>query len=606
MAVVCCLTNVHEHCSAGGITVKKWIRRIVLGLMAATLLLAAFVYAWLVFPLWGMPFNAQRRGNPPMVPAWALECWLWEGDEEQLNAAHTLELLNGYRDNDIPVRTYLIDYPWATRLNDFNMDERRYPNHQQFLADLKQRDIRTVLWMTTMVNSKNDGPDLLDSADWFKEAAGKGYLCGGDYQWNWWLGKGGFIDYTNPQAMNWWRGMQDKVLDLGIDGWKLDDTASFFTSRPLGVPAFYQKTHAGWMTTRTYMDHFYRDELKYGQSKNPDFITLSRPIDSVLPWGHPEGFTPRDAAMVNWVGDNTHTWEDKTRGLERAIRCILESASLGYNIIGSDVGGYHGNMKIPADLYIRWAEFSAFCGLFLNGGHEERRLWMRTPQELELIRQYSWLHTELVPYIYCSVVTAHHGGRRLMRPMKEGRYQYGFGDWLLVAPLFTPSESREVMLPAGQWRYWFDDSKVIQGPATISRNYPIGEFPVYIQDGAIIPMHISREYTSIGARDWDPYLTLNIYPCQFSRMDIPHADNTGTLQVSVRATNNQTVITLEGEAKPHLLRIFSEDKPASVDRDKAKLAEGTDWEYSEGSRRLIIKTPAPSNGSYTVKYRRLL
>ena len=578
---------------------KKWMKRIALGLAAFALLFAVFLYFWVVLPLWGMPFNAQRHGNPPLVPAWALECWLWDGDK--LNEEFALELLNGYRDHDLPVRTYLIDFPWATRLNDFTVDEKRYPNPRQFFADLKQRDIRTVLWMTTMVNSKSHDCAIRDSADWFNEAAKKGYLCGGNYQWNWWLGRGGFIDYTNPDAMKWWRGMQDQVLNLGIDGWKLDDTASFFTSRPLGIPAFYQKTHSGWMTTRGYMDHFYRDEYQYGLSKNPEFVTLGRPIDSVVPWAHPEGFAPLDASLVNWVGDNDHTWDDRSKGIERAIRCILEGANIGYNIIGSDVGGYHGSMKIPADLYIRWAEFSAFCGLFLNGGHGERRLWERTPQELELIRQYSWLHTELVPYIYCSVVEAHNGGKRLMRPMKEGLYQYGFGDWLLVAPMYTPSEEREVVLPAGRWRYWFDDSKVVEGPAKISRNYPIGEFPVYIRDGAVIPMHISREYTGIGERDWDSALTLNIYPCGDSSFEVPNTDKSGTLTVSVHA-GNPTTVKLGGMARPHVLRIFSETKPLSVDRDGTALVEGTDWQYLSEKHRLVVKTAVALGGSYSVKY----
>ena len=574
---------------------KKWMRRIGFGVLGVAVLLVMFVYFWVVLPLWGMPFNGQRHGNPPLVPAWALECWLWDGD--QLNADYALELINGYRDHDLPVRTYLIDYPWSKRLNDFDFDEKRYPDPKRFLGELESRGLRTVLWMTTMVNSSSPDSAVRDSSDWFQKAARKGYLCGGDYQWRWWLGKGGFIDYTHPEAMKWWHGMQDQVLELGIDGWKLDDTASFFTSKPLGIPAFYQKTHAGWMTTRGYMDHFYRDELRYGLSKNPEFVTLGRPIDSVLPWGHPEGFCPIDAACVNWVGDNNHTWDDASQGLERAIRCILESARLGYNLVGSDVGGYHGGMPITPELYIRRAQFSAFCGLFLNGGHEERRLWLRTPQELELIRKYAWLHTELVPYMYCSVVEAHEGGKRLMRPMKEGKYQYGFGDSLLVAPMYTPSERREVVLPAGRWRYWFDDGKTIEGPKTISRDFPLGEFPVYIREGAILPMHISREYTGLGGRDWADLLALNLYPGEDGSLAVPLTDGSGTMNVDVTAGNPVTV-TLGGVVKPHVLRVFSASRPASVLRDGEALVEGQDWQFQPEKQRLVVRNA----GSKAVRY----
>ncbi|MEZ4902743.1 MAG: glycoside hydrolase family 31 protein [Spirosomataceae bacterium] len=84
---------------------------------------------------------------------------------------------------------------------------------------------------------------------------------------------------------------------------------------------------------------------------------------------------------------------------------ILNSAKLGYNIIGSDIAGFSGN-NIPARLYIRWAQFSTFCGLFLNGGHGERALWKRSPQELEIIRKFSWLHTELVPI--CTAMSYRH------------------------------------------------------------------------------------------------------------------------------------------------------------------------------------------------------
>ncbi len=52
----------------------------------ANIFLSSFSFLIIIFyfgfayPLWGTFFNKQRHGNPPLTPAWALECWLWEDD----------------------------------------------------------------------------------------------------------------------------------------------------------------------------------------------------------------------------------------------------------------------------------------------------------------------------------------------------------------------------------------------------------------------------------------------------------------------------------------------------------------------------------------------
>jgi alpha-glucosidase (family GH31 glycosyl hydrolase) len=99
---------------------------------------------------------------------------------------------------------------------------------------------------------------------------------------------------------------------------------------------------------------------------------------------------------------------------------------------------------------------------------------------------------------------------------REHPYQYFFGSSLLVAPVVEPGqEIWDVYLPEGQWHdFW--TGEVIGGSQTVAYSVPKDRIPVFVRQGAILPLNLDSSMTlgSDVGNDVASYRTLcfRIYP----------------------------------------------------------------------------------------------
>jgi alpha-glucosidase (family GH31 glycosyl hydrolase) len=139
----------------------------------------------------------------------------------------------------------------------------------------------------------------------------------------------------------------DKLLDLGIDGWKCDGTDPYL-ELVVGPRGF-----SGPMSLLEYQDFYYGDFYNYTLSKNPDGLIMSRPVDSFqVSKGQVSAFLPFSPKYVmfsGWVGDQDPTFD----GLKAALTNMMWSSWYNYTNFGSDIGGYRGGQR-TAELMVRW------------------------------------------------------------------------------------------------------------------------------------------------------------------------------------------------------------------------------------------------------------
>ncbi|MBN1866660.1 hypothetical protein JW916_05165 [Candidatus Sumerlaeota bacterium] len=233
-----------------------------------------------------------------------------------------------------------------------------------------------------------------------------------------------------------------------------------------------------------------------------DFVTLPRTI----------AFRAQKYVSGKWPGDNDNEY-DYPSGLRANPAVMLNLAICGFPFWGSDTGGFPdppGN-----EVTIRWAQFSALCPIFETAG----RPYNYSTTYRDIYRQYADLYTRLFPYRWSYAREAHETGHPICRALAleypddangwNEKFEYLFGEWLLVAPMVEGGTQRDVYLPTGTWIDWWNGTHYTGGQTLEDYDAPLDTLPLFVKSGAIIPL-IDVQQTWMGATV-DP-ITLRIYP----------------------------------------------------------------------------------------------
>jgi alpha-D-xyloside xylohydrolase len=494
----------------------------------------------------------QLTGTPAVPPAWSFGLWMSRWGYR--NRAEVMEVARRMRAEKIPcdvihIDPYWLRYPQGHHC-DFTWNEEAFPDPEGMIAELKAMGFRLSLW---------ESPYVPPRSEMFEEGRLKGYLMvdreGKPALVHGFSELSGAVDFTNPEAVSWFREKNRRVLQMGVAVMKTD----FSEDMPAdSVP------HDG--TPAEELHNLY--PLLYQRAV---FEETQSVHGYGLVWGR-SGYAGSQKYPVQWGGDPACTFEDMAASLRGALNWVMS----GMCFSSFDMGGFFGipNHEDPPspELYVRWAQMGLlFSHSRAHGNRAPREPWAFGPRALEIFGNYARLRYRLLPYLYGAALRAAEG-IPLARPLvydfpKDPTThhldsEYLLGPDLLVAPMFKPEGTRQVYLPAGDWYdYWTDN--LAHGPGWVEYRAKLETLPLFVRSGALIPMGPDLIYSDQQA--WDP-LTLDVY--QPLQPGVRHAEiRDDHRRASLSLTFEEERVLVEGDlGYPATVRLHRPGRVASVGR----------------------------------------
>lgn len=428
------------------------------------------------------------------------------------------------------------------------------------------------------------------------------------------------VDFSSDAGRNFFTDVLQRTVDDGYDGW-MEDFGEYTPDDAVsadGTPGptmhnrYVEQYHA---TANSFSRQAERPLARFNRSGWTDAITESE---------------------IVWGGDPTTVWGFD--GLESSLRQGLGMGLSGVSVWGSDIGGFftfHGEPP-STELLNRWIELGAVSGVMRlqSGGINlsiHRRPSINDDEVAPVWERYSRLRTRLYPYLAGSQDEYESTGMPLMRHLAlvapDDTTATGLDDEfmlgadVLAAPVVTEgATTREAYLTEGRWvDLWrtvemaedgtfeiTDAPDLLAGRQRTSVPAPVGQIPLFVRSGAVLPL-VDEDVETLAEYGDDDVVNLSDREDQRTLLAFPSAGEwAGTLgddetMTSTVTDDSWTLEVAAGsdrtyEVQASLVGIDADRAPTAVTADGAEI----DFTYDADTRSLTTRAPLAEDGTLVV------
>lgn len=411
-------------------------------------------------------------GKPALTPPYSFGLWLSTSFTTDYDEKTVMSFIDGMEERGIPLSVFHFDCFWMREFHwtDFIWDERVFPDPEGMLSRIRAKGIKICVWIN---------PYIAQESALFEEGMEKGYFIrrpdGDVWQWDMWQPGLAVVDFTSPEAAKWYQDKLAQLIDMGVDCFKTDFGERIPTEVMYANGADPKKMHNFY--TYLYNKVVYEVlEKKKGHEEAMVFARSATAGGQKFP--------------VHWGGDCWSSYES----MAESLRGGLSLTSSGFGYWSHDIGGFEH--QSTADVYKRWVAFGLLSTHSrLHGSTSYRVPWVYDEEAVDVLRFFTRLKLELVPYLYEQAEKTSQTGIPLMRSMAlefeedpNCRYldrQYMLGDSLLVAPIFNSEGIAEYYLPQGEWVNYLTGERA-QGGVWRREKHGYLSIPLWVRGGSEI------------------------------------------------------------------------------------------------------------------------